>query len=186
MFQKLLEKIAICLKESSIDYMVIGGQALLIYGEPRLTKDVDITLGVGTDRVKDVLSLMKKSGWKVLVEEPEKFTKETMVLPCADPSTGIRMDFIFSFTDYEKQAILRAKQIAIGQEKVFFASPEDLVIQKMVAGRPRDLEDIKTVLAKNPGLDFGYIQTWLRQFEELLTQPFLERFKQICLNLHRP
>lgn len=43
--KELLKKLSIKLEERNIDYMIIGGQAVLIYGEPRLTKDIDITLG---------------------------------------------------------------------------------------------------------------------------------------------
>ena len=49
MFLKLLAKIANELRKLRIPYMVVGGQAVLLYGEPRLTKDIDITLGVGVD-----------------------------------------------------------------------------------------------------------------------------------------
>jgi len=52
MFQKLLKKVARSLKKQSIPYMVIGGQAVLLYGEPRLTKDIDITLGMGIDGLR--------------------------------------------------------------------------------------------------------------------------------------
>lgn len=45
MLKELLKKIASELATEKIPYMIIGGQALLIYGEPRLTKDIDITLG---------------------------------------------------------------------------------------------------------------------------------------------
>ncbi len=46
MFEELLKKIGLALDENAIPYMVIGGQAVLLYGEPRLTRDIDITLGV--------------------------------------------------------------------------------------------------------------------------------------------
>jgi len=55
MFARLLEKIAITLESARIRYMVIGGQAVLRYGEARLTKDVDITLGMDMDRLGDLL-----------------------------------------------------------------------------------------------------------------------------------
>ena len=42
MFEDLLEKIAITLDKKGIPYMVIGGQAVLVYGEPRLIRDIDI------------------------------------------------------------------------------------------------------------------------------------------------
>ncbi len=43
MFERLLTKIATALNKAEIPCMVIGGQAVLLYGEPRLTKGIDIT-----------------------------------------------------------------------------------------------------------------------------------------------
>ena len=57
MFEKLLERIAQGLTNGGIPYMVIGGQAVLLYGEPRLTKDIDVTLGADLTRLQDVLSV---------------------------------------------------------------------------------------------------------------------------------
>jgi hypothetical protein len=45
MFETLLERIALALEQAAVPYMVIGGQAVLLHGEPRLTKDIDVTLG---------------------------------------------------------------------------------------------------------------------------------------------
>lgn len=179
MFQKLLEQIARGLQKLSLEYMVIGGQALLVYGEPRLTKDIDVTLGVGVDRLPDLLTLVRDFKWKILSESPEKFVRETWVLPCLDPESGIRIDFIFSFSEYEKQALKRIRRVRVGQAEVCFASPEDLVIHKIIAGRPRDLEDVKAVLFKNSALDMSYVHRWLEQFEKSLSQPFLKRFEEI-------
>ena len=53
MFQKLLKKIANELSAHNIPYMVIGGQAVLLYGEPRVTKDIDITLGGGVSGLRE-------------------------------------------------------------------------------------------------------------------------------------
>jgi len=49
MFARLLGKIATALNKDKIPYMVIGGQAVLVYGEPRATKDIDVTLGLGIE-----------------------------------------------------------------------------------------------------------------------------------------
>ena len=54
MFTQLLERIALGLEQRQIPYMIIGGQAVLLYGEPRLTRDIDVTLGVGTERLGDL------------------------------------------------------------------------------------------------------------------------------------
>ena len=59
MFKELITKIGDALNKKSIPYMIIGGQAVLIYGEPRLTRDIDITLGIGQlKNFRDLVSLL--------------------------------------------------------------------------------------------------------------------------------
>ncbi|MFN4111315.1 MAG: hypothetical protein ACK4G1_03510, partial [Ignavibacteria bacterium] len=125
MFESLLKKIARQLKKYKLPYMVIGGQAVLLYGEPRLTKDIDITLGVGIEKLKELISLSQNLDLKILVDKPDDFVKRTMVLPLEDEKSGIRIDFIFSFSVYEKLAIERAVEIKFGRTPVKFASLED-------------------------------------------------------------
>ena len=179
MFQDLLEKLAGSLDRHGISYMLIGGQAVLLYGEPRLTRDIDITLGLGPDKVSDVMKIVRNMGCKVLVESPETFVSKTMVLPCSEPSTDITIDFIFSFSPYERQALKRVKRVRIGKTHVCFASVEDLVIHKIIAGRPRDIDDVKNVLFKNKNIDAEYIRKWLVQFEESLLKNFLTQFEEL-------
>jgi hypothetical protein len=165
MFEDLLARIGRTLPTHNIPYMIIGGQALLLYGEPRLTKDIDITLGAGTDRLPDVLDLLDALGLEPATEDIEDFIRRTMVLPALDASTGIRVDFIFSFTPYEQEAIARSRKVSVGGEDVAFATAEDLIIHKIFAGRPRDLEDVRSVLLRNPSLDLDSIRLWLREFD---------------------
>lgn len=148
--------------------MVIGGQALLAYGEPRLTKDIDITLGIGVEELGRVKDVVKELGFSILVKDEDEFVKRTMVLPVKDSRSGIPVDLIFSLSPYERQAIGRARTVMIGRASVQFASLEDIVIHKIIAARPRDLEDVKSILTKNPVYDEAYILKWLRDFDEAL------------------
>ncbi len=167
------------MKKDSIPYMVIGGQAVLLYGEPRLTKDIDITLGVGVRELNKLKETISSLGLKILVERDEEFVERNMVLPTLDEKSGIRVDFIFSFSPYERQAIERAKDIKLGRSLVRFASLEDVVIHKVIAGRARDLEDIKSILLKNQKYDSDYIEKWLKEFDKSLTEQFLKIFREI-------
>jgi hypothetical protein len=175
MFEKLLEKIASELDKSNIPYMVIGGQAVLLYGEPRLTRDIDITLGVSTNQLDKILGVVETIGLNPLVD-PETFTMKTMVLPCRSPDTDIRVDFIFSFSPYEQQAMERVRIVQMGNGNVKFASAEDLIIHKIFAGRPRDLEDVENVLIKNPEVDIAYVRHWLTELSDVVKKPFLAQF----------
>ncbi len=73
MFEQILESIAEGLERLGIPYMVIGGQAVLLYGEPRLTRDIDVTLGTDLGRLSEVLDWVRGNGWQVLVEAPAEF-----------------------------------------------------------------------------------------------------------------
>jgi len=177
MFKKLLKKIANELNAHNIPYMVIGGQAVLIYGEPRLTKDIDITLGVGVSKLNEINSIVEKLNLKILVDE--NFVRKTMVLLVIDEKTGIRVDFIFSFSLYEKQAIKRATDIKFGNNIVKFASLEDLIIHKIIAGRAIDIEDVRSIILKNPDYNTKYIKKWLQEFDKSLNEKFLKVFQKI-------
>lgn len=73
----------------------------------------------------------------------------------------------------------------IGGERVAFASVEDLLIHKIVAGRPRDLEDVRVVLIKNQGVEHDYVERWLRDFGEALSEPLLDRYRTVLRSSQR-
>ncbi len=168
MYKELISAIAHSLDGKGIPYMVIGGQAVLIHGEPRLTRDIDVTLGIGPEGMDLVLEAVEELGLEALPEDVRAFVRRTMVLPARHAPSGMRVDFIFSFTPYERQAIERASVVDIKGTPVRFASAEDLVIHKLFARRPRDLEDARGIILKNPSLDRDYVRGWLEEFDASL------------------
>lgn len=145
--------------------MLIGGQAVLLHGRPRLTEDIDITVGADPSRLDEVLGVCSALGLRPLPEDVETFVRQTFVLPTHDDETGVRVDFIFSTTQYERQAIERAVIVNLSGAAVPFATAEDLIIHKLFAGRPVDLEDAAAVSRrKGQELDWGYVERWVREF----------------------
>lgn len=184
MFEALISKLGQLLAGNKIPYMIIGGQAVLLYGVPRLTKDIDITLGVSTDCLAEIVKICRSAGLKILPEGYRDFVSKTHVLPVRDESTGIRVDFIFSFTPYEQQAIERARKITFSSTSVNFASVEDLIIHKIFAGRPRDIEDVKNIVVKRTEIDINYIKKWLSEFDKTVEGAnFTDSFNQVMLSI---
>lgn len=180
MIEKLLRGIAEALDQAKIPYMIIGGQAVLLYGTPRLTRDVDITLGIDTDRFSSVEKICRKLRLKILPQNPERFAIQTKVLPVVETRTKMRIDFIFSFTPYERQAMKRIKKVRMENYSVKFASPEDVIVHKMFAGRAIDLEDVRNILLKlKSRLDVPYIRKWLSKFEESKNKRLLSNFNRL-------
>lgn len=164
-FIRLIGQLAEELSARKLPFMLIGGQAVLLHGEPRLTQDVDATLGVSPQRLPDVLEACASLGLDPLPPDVTAFVRQTFVLPAADPDSGIRVDLIFSTTPYEAQAIERAVLVELRGIKVPFASAEDLILHKLFAGRPRDLEDAAGVVRRQAHtLDWDYLTRWAAQF----------------------
>ncbi len=50
---------------------------------------------------------------------------------------------------------------------------------KLVAGRPRDLEDVRSVMRKNPEIDPEYVRRWLKEFDASLGKPLTKQFEEL-------
>lgn len=179
MFEQILLRIAFFLDKYKVPYIIIGGQAVLLYGDPRVTRDIDITLGLSPERFDIIDGLCKEFPLKMLPENPKIFMQETMVLPCIEEKTKIRIDFIFSVTSFEREAIERAQVKEINGQKIYYASIEDLIIFKLVAGRERDLEDIKSIINMNRNIDERQIEKYARMFDEEMNTNILDKWKEI-------
>jgi hypothetical protein len=158
--------------------MIIGGQAVLVHGEPRYTRDIDITLAADVDRVQEILKLSMNLNLKV-IDNPDEFVRKTMVLPAEEPSSGIKVDFIFSSSEFEREAIKKAISVKIGRRIIKFAALEDLIIHKVIANRPRDIEDVRILLLKNPRCNVDYIKSWLRKFDASLDENHSRTFSDM-------
>jgi hypothetical protein len=85
---------------------------------------------------------------------------------------GVIIDLLLALPGYEEQIIERAITRELGGWSIQVCSAEDLIIQKIIAGRARDWLDVEELLiAQYDRLDQVYIEGWLSQFTEALEQP---------------
>jgi len=177
--KELLKSLAREFERNNLNYMIIGGQAVLIYGEPRLTKDIDITIDGGLEKFDTIINIAENLNLKILSENPREFAKKTMVLPMLDEKTDLRIDIIFSCSPYEKEALKRVNKIKIDDITVNYASVEDLIIHKIVSGREIDFEDVKNIMLKIKDIDEKYILKWLTEFEKTLSTELTNNYLKI-------
>lgn len=179
MYIGFLERIARSLDERNIRYMVIGGQAVVLYGEPRLTKDIDITLGTDPSMLPYIIDVCSELGLHIAPTNPDEFVKETYVLPADDPVTGFSVKFIFSDSRYEQEALSRAASFVVRDYHVKYATAEDVIIHKVIANRPRDEEDIRSILRRTPGMNQEYILGWLKEFDTGLHTNYVRKYEDL-------
>ena len=173
----VLSKISELLKKNNLDYMIIGGQAVLVYGISRFTDDIDIVINTDIRKLELLNHIFNNSGFEKL--QNDEFTKKTFVFPLLDNDSKMRIDIIFSFSEFENEAISRAQSRMVSGTLVKYASIEDVIIMKIFAGRAVDLDDVRKLLIINKGIDKNYILKWLEKFDEDPELDITEKFKKI-------
>ncbi len=151
--------------------MVIGGLANAVWGVPRATLDIDLTLWVEEPAIANVIRSLC-SRFTCLSENPEEFVRQTRVLPVE--VEDVKADLIFGMLPYEREAIGRAVVRRVGGEAVPFCTAEDLILHKIVSERERDRDDAREVLLVQRGrLDHAYLEPRVRGLADLLDRPSL-------------
>lgn len=174
-FEDALKDVQDFLKKQGVPYMIIGGIGNLVWGEPRLTVDIDITIHISHAKERDFIA---KTGarFRILVDNPEDFAKKTKVLPI-EITEGIKGDIIFAGLDYERMAIGRAVEVEISKNnRVRVCTAEDLIIHKALSEREKDWQDIEGILLRRGALlDKKYLDKWLHEFASALDKPGIQK-----------
>ncbi len=165
-----------------IRYAILGGIAVCIYGEPRLTADIDVSIILDKERVGEFLKKAKKRGFRALIPNAKRIAKRTGVIPVGlkKGRRAGKFDIIIAENILEYTAIKRGRIKKIDSIRVRFISPEDLVIHKITSSRPRDIEDLKGILIRQrKRLDKRYIGHWLRKIDKANKSRLYRLFKRL-------
>ncbi len=156
------------LREAGILSAVIGGIAVGVWGEPRVTRDVDIKVLLERDAAPRLLEAISPD-YVPLQADPLAALTRTGVLFVQD-AQGTRLDLLLSDVSFDVKAIERARDVTLQPGLVAsVCSPEDLIIYKLVSTRQRDQDDAESVVRRQgEALDDEYVVTWLRRFEQAL------------------
>ena len=161
------------LSEGAIPYMLIGGLANIVWGEPRATLDIDVTVWVVDAQVPATVDLLGRD-FRILVEQPADFISRTRVLPL-ESASGVRVDVIFGLLSFEQDAIGRAVIVEVAGVAVKVCTAEDLILMKIISDRERDLQDVRGIVGRRlQSLDRGYLEPRIRELSQLLERPDIE------------
>lgn len=164
--------------EHDLPHAVIGGLAVQVWGNARLTIDADLAIAAPLTGSEELVHLITEQFTSRSADPLNMARKTRMILVTA--SNGVEVDISLALPGYEDQLFARAVDYEIEPGKaVRLCSPEDLIIHKAVAGRPQDVSDIQGVVYRQgEKLDAEYIRAWLREFANVLADPeIVERFE---------
>ncbi len=152
---------------------VIGGVAASILGRPRLTRDVDALILLPEGRWRDFLAAGASFGLVPRIADALAFAQQARVLLLHHRPSGIDVDVSLGALPFEEELLARAVSRDVGGVAIPLPTPEDLLVMKAVAHRPRDLADIEAVLAAQPKVDLRRVRRLVREFATALEAPEL-------------
>lgn len=149
---------------------MFGAQAVNFHGIPRATADLDLTIDLGDLTIRELLPILAKAGFKPRFQD-EAFAAATHVIPVVHHATAIPIDLVVAGHGLEQRFLDEVQLERIARRVIPILSPENLVVTKILAGRPKDLEDVRELIARRgDSLDHERIDEVLALLEQALGQ----------------
>ncbi len=149
----------------------IGGIAVQRWGEPRVTRDVDLTLMTGFGGEALFIDTLL-AAFPGRIQSARAFALDSRVLLLKTPD-GIGIDVSLAALPFEDQLIGRASIFSFGPRlEIRTCSAEDLLVLKLFASRPIDIHDAEGVVVRQrEALDWRYVEDHLLPLAEVKQDP---------------
>ena len=136
-----------------VEYMVIGGYALIHYAEPRYTKDLDLWISTDPQNAVAVYSSLRDFGAPLNGLTYKDFAEDGFFYQMGVPP--VRVDILMGIPGIEfADAWKRRETVWYDDLPVFIISRQDLISAKRASGRPQDLMDADLLAQSGQLSDF--------------------------------
>jgi len=166
----LLVKITAILDKLAIPYLITGGMAVLVWGRPRFTADVDVVVELKEENLLDLERSLKNLGRSGFIDRMAM--REALhhggEFNFIDSITGVKVDFWMLKNDaFDSSRLGRRVSKDILGKKVYFISPEDLILIKLQwykeSQSSQQLEDVESIFRiSGHELDKIYLAQWAK------------------------
>jgi hypothetical protein len=164
-----------------VPYAVMGGIAVRAHGIPRPTQDLDFTVSIERGRLPEFFEQARLLGYEVPDAYVSGWVDQVAGMPLVRvaryvEARSIDVDLFLAESRFQQELLARAKPEQIDAVTVRVVTPEDLILLKLLARRPRDLADIGDILFIQGTLDEAYLRRWagdlgvLKELEEILAE----------------
>jgi hypothetical protein len=143
------------LDAAGVPYAIIGAHAVNVWLEPRFTADIDVTVQAGSAEIVRLKTQLAENGFSVTREHGAALPSGPDFVRFTSPDSAIVIEIQAAKTAFQEQVVRRATT----ERGVRIATPEDLIVMKLIADRPKDVVDLAG-LVRLPSLDWEYVERW--------------------------
>lgn len=153
-------------------YLVTGSTASIAYGEPRFTNDIDIVIDLPAEKIDTFCNAFPEEEFYLSRDAIRSAVRDKFQFNIIHPTSGLKIDFIvLTLSEYDRLRVSRRRHLpALNDRDVTFASPEDVIIKKMLyyceGESSKHLRDIGGILRIQANkIDRQYISDWSKRLE---------------------
>lgn len=133
-----------------IKVLLLAAGAVSMLGKPRFTADVDAMMLLSDDELPRLMKAATEEGLVPRITDAIEFARQRRVLLLHHPTSGINVDISLGLLPFEVEAIERSVIHQLDPITIRLPTPEDLIILKAVAHRPKDWQDIRSIIIIMP------------------------------------
>ncbi len=162
-----LEDLLAFLRRERVEWMLLGGMAVRVLALPRPTYDLDLMVAVDEEGVARFAEAAEAGGFVVPEEHRRGFMDRLqglgkIAISVLVGTRPVRVDVFLTAPEYQKAAFARRTRHSTDLGELWLISPEDLLLHKLLADRPRDRADVQDLLLVHGAVDMGYVTPWAR------------------------
>jgi hypothetical protein len=146
------------LARAQIQHALIGGHAVNAWVEPRFTADIDVTIQADPAASERLGAAFHAEGFAKTTEHGAQLPSGPDFARYRSRDGRVTIEVQGAKTAFQHELIRRARSLGAGLR---VATPEDLVVLKLIADRPKDQVDLAS-LSMLPNLDWTYIEHWAK------------------------
>ena len=159
--EKMIKSLDDALEQLNVPYVIIGGIAASVLGRPRTTMDADVVVLITARKLPSLLGALKSHGFRISPSREKKVSEKLKKLLPAKISYkgGFSTDIRTASYSLDKSAIKRALRVEMFDRKLPVATPEDVILYKVVRFSDMDKADMKAILSRfRQKIDLSYLR----------------------------
>lgn len=140
-----LRQLLSAFNDNRVKYVVVGGYAVFVHAQPRMTKDLDVFIESSPANAKAVYAALKQFGAPLSDITEQDFQLPTMVVRVGVPP--ICVDILQSIDGLDFPTVYAGSIEYLVDDEVpaRYISADDLITNKLASGRPQDLADVAAI-----------------------------------------
>jgi len=142
---KDLKELLSALNAQGVKYMVVGGYAVGVHAQPRVTKDIDIFIEMSRENAEAVYAALAAFGAPLAGISAEDFLKPASVLRIGVPPVAVDILQHIDGVTFEEAWNHCAECMVDDEIPARYISADDLITNKLASGRPQDLADVAAI-----------------------------------------